>query len=94
MRLHWSRRLALGTAALLVASLAADAALLATGHAEQVTWFSTVPGWWALLGLVGMAVVYFVPWLLGHHLLERPEDYYDRHDELHRQHDAEGGWHA
>lgn len=64
------------TAVLVVASAIADVALSRYGHAEF--WWHGVPAFDLVFGFVGCAAIVLLSKWLGHELLMRDEDYYER----------------
>lgn len=40
-------------------------------------WWDSIPGWWAIFGFVGCAVIVIFSKWLGHVLLQKDEDFYD-----------------
>lgn len=50
--------------------------VLPGAHAHH-GWWDDVPGWWALYGAAGCAVIILVSKWLGHAFLQKPEDWYE-----------------
>jgi hypothetical protein len=72
-----SRTIIIGLA-LVIVSLALDVLLL---REQGVGTWKYFPGFYALFGLIGAAVVIAVSRLLGRYLLERNEEYYNKMNE-------------
>ena len=76
-RWHWSTRWGVTFLAAVAISLAADIILLATDNRDHYIWGDELVGYWALFGAFWYAVITAVYKLLGHLLIQRPEDYYE-----------------
>ena len=46
-------------------------------EAEHHGWWDSIPGWWAIFGFVGCAVIVVVSKWLGYLFLQKGEDFYD-----------------
>ena len=46
-------------------------------HGAHHGWWDSVPGWWAIYGAAGCAVIVVVSKWLGHAFLQKDEDWYD-----------------
>lgn len=55
--------------------------LLVSGHVHIEFPWSHITGFFSLFGFIGCLVLIIVAKLLGHHWLQRKEDYYDKHDD-------------
>ncbi len=70
-RLHWT-----GLVFVLAVSVAAD--LAASSHAQDTThWWSSIPSFYALFGLLGCIVIILFAKVIGKLFLLKREDYYD-----------------
>ncbi|MBU2536647.1 MAG: hypothetical protein ABIK32_03695 [Chloroflexota bacterium] len=55
--------------------------LVVIGHVHVKFPWSYIPGFFSLFGFLGCLAIIYGAKLLGHHWLQRDEDYYDRDDE-------------
>jgi len=62
----------------LVASILID--LLLIGNSGDFSW-SNISGFFALFGFIGCIALVLISKWLGHHWLQRKEDYYDRNND-------------
>lgn len=53
----------------------------AGAHAEPQHWWTAVPGFYALFGLLGCAAIILISKWIGHAWLMKPEDYWGAPDE-------------
>lgn len=72
-----SARKTLLVTVLIFALFAAIDLIVALGVEHEELWYQ-VPGFFALLGFLGCLLLIVVAKTLGHELLHRREDYYDR----------------
>ena len=70
----------LAFAVLLILSIIADL-LLESGQGHGEFPWSGIPGFFALFGLISCIAIILISKFLGHHWLQRREDYYDRDDD-------------
>jgi len=63
----------------LIILLVLDFVLLRGEGHDEFPW-SDVPGFFILLGLAGCVAIILISKLIGHHWLQKREDYYDRDD--------------
>ena len=64
--------------AALIISVVLDFSLHTGGHGEFA--WSGILGFFAVFGLIGCLAIILISKWLGHHWLQRKEDYYDRDD--------------
>ncbi len=62
----------------LILSVGLDLLLRNGGHGDFA--WSNILGFFALFGLIGCVAIIMISKWLGHHWLQRKEDYYDRND--------------
>jgi hypothetical protein len=74
------RRWSLISIATLIAFVIFDV-LLVIGHLHVEFPWSNIPGFFSLFGFLGCLTIIYGAKLLGHHWLQRDEDYYDNDDE-------------
>ncbi len=60
----------------IIIALVVDFGLVGGMHRIEMVWFSDLPGYWAIFGLVWCIVIIVASKWLGHKILQRPEDYY------------------
>ncbi len=73
------KRIVLLTLIALILSVILDLLLRNQGHGDFA--WSSVLGFFALFGLIGCVAIVLVSKWLGHHWLQRKEDYYDSNDD-------------
>jgi hypothetical protein len=64
----------------IIIAWALDFAFVGGADRIELVWFSDLPGYWAVFGLVSCVIIIVVSKWLGHKFLQKPEDYYQKGD--------------
>ncbi len=72
-RLRWAL-----IAVVVIASLVAER----LAHHKHEYWFTGIPAFFVLFGFIGCAAIIYFAKAYGKYVVDRPEDYYERHGDL------------